>query len=155
MPTPATQPTKPPLPKVRNPRTRARMRRDVIWQIALPLGLFTLLMIVLAVLVVLPVGANSRSALADVSLTFLIIPTAIVGLVIFALLAGLCFGMVYVLRELPYLFKRAQDIVALAADQVKRASKRAAEVVLSTQSFAAGASKTADNLRSTFNGRLK
>lgn len=134
------------------------MRRDVIWQIAAPLGLFSVLMIVLAWLVASPVGANTRSTLADVSLIFLIIPTMIAGLLLLALLGGACFVLWrYAIPELPYLFKRAQDIVALAAGQVKQASKRAAEVVLSTQSFAAGVSKTADNVRSIFtlNGRSK
>jgi hypothetical protein len=143
---------------VRNPRTQARIRRDVIWQIAAPLGLFSSLMLVLAWWVASPAGANTRSALADVSLIFLIIPTMIAGLVLLALMGGAGFVLWrYALSELPYLFKRAQDIAALAAEQVKQASKRAAEVVLSAQSFAAGASKTADNVRTIFtpNGRSK
>lgn len=133
--------------KLRNQRTAALMRRDVIWQIALPLGLATLAVLVIAALLIAPVGAPVRSVWADISLIFLIIPTVLFGLVLLVLIAALAYGMYYVLRELPPYAKQAQDIVALATYRVNTVAAKIADVVLSIRSFWAGVRKAAADVR--------
>lgn len=139
--------------KRRNQRTRALMRRDVAWQIALPLGLAGLVVLVLAALLILPVGAPVRSVWADLSLIFLIIPTALMGLILLALLAAVVYGLVIVLRELPYYAKQAQDFVALATYRISGAATKVSNVILSIRSFWAGVRKAAADVRSILPAR--
>lgn len=133
--------------KPRNQRTAAQMRRDVIWQIGLPLGLATLAVLVIAVLLIAPVGAPARSVWADISLILLIIPAGLAGLVVLALVAALAYGMYYLLRELPPYAKLAQDFVALATYRVNTGAGKIAEVVLAIRSFWAGVRKAAADVR--------
>jgi hypothetical protein len=140
----------PDVPRVRNPKTQAKARRDMIWQIAVPLGLAVVLAVVPMVLLVLPSGAPVRSAWADVSLIFLIIPTAFFGLVLLALVAGLIFAARYGLRELPFLFKRAQDFVALVSYRVQTGADKASGVFLSIRSFTAGVRRAVKDVRGWF-----
>jgi hypothetical protein len=122
----------------------------MIWQIAVPLGLAVVLAVVPMVLLVLPSGAPVRSAWADVSLIFLIIPTAFFGLVLLALVAGLIFAARYGLRELPFLFKRAQDFVALVSYRVQTGADKASGVFLSIRSFTAGVRRAVKDVRGWF-----
>jgi hypothetical protein len=141
---------KPGLPRIRNPRTQARLRRDAIWQIGLPIGLALAAGITLGVLVSIPGGAATRSAWADVSLMLLIVPIAMVGLILFALIAGLIFAAYYGLRELPFVFRIVQDYAALAAGHVKIGASKASGVVLSVRSFTTGVGRAAKGVRQFF-----
>ena len=137
-------------PRPRNPRTQAQIRRDVIWQMAVPLGLVVVLALVLLVLLILPGGAAARSPWADVSLIFLIIPTVLAGLITLVLVAALVAGMYFVLRELPGYFKLAQDFMALASYRVQTGADKVSSVVLSIRSVAAGAQRAVNNVRRIF-----
>ena len=131
--------------RLRNQRTAALIRRDVIWQIGLPLAVAAI--IVLVALLILPVGAPVRSVWADISLIFLIIPTGLMGLIVLALFGGLVWVMIKVLRELPYYAKKAQDFVALATYRVNLVATKIANIILSIRSFSAGVRKAAANVR--------
>ena len=147
MATPARSPT----PKVRNLRTQALNRREMLWQIMLPLTLAVVGALTLMGLVIVgTVVPRQTSALADVSLMFLILIAAAAGVVVLALIAGVCVGMVYALRELPYLFKRAQDIASLVAHHTRRVTTPLAEGVLSAQSVIAAAQQAVISIRSIF-----
>jgi len=142
-------PAPPPAPKVRNPRTQALHRREAFWQILLPLALAIAAALTLMVFVGLGAAALARtSALADVSLMFLILIAGVGGLAGLALLAGLNFGIGYALRELPYLFKRAQDVARRVEFHTKRIAAPLAEGVLSVESIVAAAQRAAASLRS-------
>ena len=144
-------PASPPAPKVRNPRTQALHRREAFWQILLPLTLAIAAALTLMVFVGLGAAALARtSALADVSLMFLILIAGVGGLAALALLAGLNFGIGYALRELPYLFKRAQDVMWLVAHHTRRVASPLAEGVLSVESFVAAVRRAAASLNSIF-----
>ena len=134
-------------PRARNPQTQAKIRRDTIWQIALPMGLALIVVLVLMVLLILPSGAGARGPWAAVSLMILIIPTAIAGLVVLALLAGANVGVWFGLSKLPPYFKVAQDYVALAGGYVQDAAKKASDAVVSTRSFVAGVKRAAAEAR--------
>lgn len=133
--------------RLRNQRTAALMRRDVIWQIGLPLGVAIVIVLVLAGLLIAPVGAPVRSVWADISLIFLIIPTGLAALVLLALIVGLAYLMFRLLRELPFYAKQAQDFVALATYRINNVAAKIANVVLSIRSFWAGVRKAAAEVR--------
>lgn len=143
----------PPRPKIRNARTQALTHRETAWQIGVPLG--AALALTLATMVWLVVAASypTLSVVADVSLIFLICPAASMSLVALALLGGMVYGMYYALRELPYLFRKAQDVVALVEHYTKRYAGQVAAVFLSTRASLAAAQKTADTLRQKFDWR--
>lgn len=143
-------PSPAPRPRVRNPRTQAKIRRDVLWQMAVPLGLAVAAVLTLAVLLILPVGAPARSPWADVSLIFLIIPTAVAALIVLVLVAALVGGLYYLLRELPGYFKLAQDFMAVASYRVQTGADKVSSVVLSIRSVAAGAHRAVNNVRRVF-----
>ena len=143
-------PSLPPKPKTRNARTRAIHRREAIWQIAVPFGLAALAGVVLMVMVAGPGVAATRSPLADVSVIFLILPTALWGVVLLALIVGICVGLFYALRELPYLFKQVQDFMWLTAQETRRYTGYVANGVVSFEALLAAAQKTLNDLRSIF-----
>jgi FtsH-binding integral membrane protein len=106
-------------PKTRNPKTHAIIRREMLQQVYLPLGLALAIVLTLCVAVCLPGAATARSPLADVSLMFLIMIVGFNGLIVLAVIVGLVWLVYYGLRELPFLFKRAQDFVWFVSMQAK------------------------------------
>jgi len=148
------KPPTPPLPlkpKTRNARTRAIHRREAIWQIAIPFGIMAIVALTLmAVMAFAPQVATTRSPLADVSVIFLVIPTAIWGVVLLAVIIGICVGLFYALRELPYLFKQVQDFTWLTAQETKRYTGYVAQGVVSLEAFLAAVQKTLNDIRSIF-----
>ncbi len=138
--------SRPGAPRARNPLTQAQIRRDTWLLIVAPLALAAVAMIVLLVLISLPGGAGVRRPLADVSLMFLILPTALAGLIVLALLAGLNYGLWFGLRRLPPYFKIGQDYVALAAGRIQGYVKKASDAVIATRGASAAARRAAADL---------
>jgi predicted membrane protein len=139
--------------RLRNQRTAALIRRDVIWQIGLPLGIAILIVLVIMVYFIagllfnFPAVAPAGSLWADIALIVLIIPTALMALVVLALIGGLVYLMIRLLREVPYYAKKAQDFVALATYRVNNMAAKITNVVLSIRSFWAGVRKAAADVR--------
>jgi len=129
----------PPLPA--NPVTARRHRRDLFWQIYLPLGLALLAALVVIGLAIYAGFIGGQPALdsvwADVSLVFLIILGAAGALVPLALFAGLAVGVWYALRYLPGYARLAQHYAALAAAYTREYADRAAAPVIKANSAAA------------------
>lgn len=142
-------------PKTRNSYTQARLRQETLWQIGLPIGLGLVLLIGFGALVISAETAAVRSPLADVSLMLLIVPVVIFGLVTLIVLGGSIYGLIYVLRELPFVFKRLQDYAALATLYVKEYTGRVARVVISIEASAASAQETVTQVRSLPGGKKK
>ncbi len=142
----------PPLP--RNPETARLHRRDLAWQIYLPVGLAVLGLLVvtgLAIWAAVSGQAAADSVWADASLIFLILMAAALAILPLALLVASNFGLWYALRYLPGYARLAQDYVALAAGYVRRAANRAAQPVIAVDSAAAavrGGWKTATERKS-------
>lgn len=117
----------PPLPKVRNPRTHALIRRETFWQITTPLAIA--LLAVVGVLAVVVLGAAGRLAaptrpLADIALMFLIVLAFVAGFFMLAVGVVVAVGLAYGLRELPFLFKRVQDFLWVVAQQTRSMTQR-------------------------------
>lgn len=140
----------PPTPKARNPHTQAKIRREVFWQIILPVSLAVILMLTLMGLTAFSTSIPARSPLADVSLMFLIIPAAFWGIVILALIVAVCVGLFYALRELPPLFKQAQDFMVLASAYTNKYAARVIDGVYSVRSLGGSVQQTIAKIRSAF-----
>jgi hypothetical protein len=104
--------------------------QKVVWlQIYLPF--IILLLILAAVVAVLWVGgAGSYSGWADTALVILMIPALLVGLVIFGVVAGLCYGVMVVVGLIPEPAKRAQEIAARIAAESRRFADMAARPMM-------------------------
>ena len=144
-----------PRPRPRNPETQARLRRDVLWQIYLPLGLAVLALLVVMGLTIFLAGLPTRSVWADVSIMYLIVFAVIGGVVVLVVLAGLCAALWYVLRELPGYFKMVQDFMRQVAAQMAEISQKVAGVFIAPRAYIAGAQKTVDRARSTITSGRK
>ena len=134
-------------PRRRNPVTQAQIRRDTLWQILAPLALAVVVVIAALVLIILPGGAATRSPLADVSLMLLIIPTAIGGILVLALLGALDYLAFLGITRLPPYFKIAQDWVALLMGRIRGGANSIADVILKIRSGLAAAKRAAADVR--------
>ncbi len=137
-------------PRLRNPRTHSIMRREMFWQIWLPLGLAAGLAIAALVWLILPQAFPTRSPLADVSLMWLILIAALQGLISLALLGGLIYGLYYLLRESPFWFSRAQEIMDVVAAQALSITAQIDAGILTARSFIAAAQSLALRMRALF-----
>jgi hypothetical protein len=109
--------------------SRSNHRRQTLWQIWAPLGLFLVLILVLGVMAAVTTAQNSvmGTHFADISAVFLIIPAAFFGLVFLALFAGLIFALSKLLSALPIwslqaraFFYNIEATVLMIMDQIVR-----------------------------------
>jgi hypothetical protein len=138
----------PPAPRPRNPETHARLRREAWWQIYIPLGVTVLALLSVMGLTVFVASLPTRSVWADVSLMYLIIFAAIGSLVVLVLLAGICVGLWYGLRELPGYFKIIQDFMHLVAVRAAELSQKVAGIFIAPHAYISAAQKTVESTRS-------
>ena len=101
----------------RNPKTHAAHKREVFWQITLPLVVGILLMLAVLVAIILSASqpVTDVSRWADVSLMWLILPSLIALLILLAITVGL----VFVITQLLKVFPRYARIIQLFFEKVK------------------------------------
>jgi len=103
----------------RDERARRRHRREVFWQISVPLTLGGLAVIAAGILAGWSTARGSDlSAWSGRSLVFLICPVLIVGLIPLALLGGAVVGVARLTAGLPFFFYKIQN----AFDSIRRRS---------------------------------
>ena len=110
-------------PKGRNREEKTRKTRRQIWlQIYLPLALGAIVLVGLGIWVVLA-GFGTASVWADVGLVLIIIPTFIIGLLLFAALIGITYGLFRLIAILPdpmdrvfLAVERAGEVMSQGAD---------------------------------------
>lgn len=126
----AMEPLKP-LPP-RNPVTTRKHRREVFWQITLPLLLGLFLIVALMVLAALQAAGsvNFSRRFADISLLWLIAPNLFLSLLNLALLVGLAAAATLLLHKLPPYARLAQDAFARLALKTGQICDRIVEPVL-------------------------
>jgi len=144
-------------PKTRNPKTQAIIERETFWQITVPFGLVALFIVGLMVFIALSAfgwaAPTPVRSLADVSLMAMIGLAMAFSLVLLILLLALCALAWFGLRELPYLFRRAQDWLWLAAMHVKTYSQQVDVRVVDLRQSIAAVQSVADSLQSMFTGK--
>lgn len=91
---------------IKNPQTSMRHRKEVFWQITLPLVIAIVITITVASLVVFSTTAGAKSQLADIALIQLIIPALFFSLISLVMLGGFIYGLVKLYQVLPEFFLR-------------------------------------------------
>ena len=121
----------------RNPKTHAAHRREVFWQISIPLiiGILVILAAVGAIIfsTIQPVTEVGRWA--SVSLIWLILPSLLVALILLALLAGLIFAVSFLLSRIPHIALVIQLYIDQARNKVGQVLNLSAEPILRINSL--------------------
>ncbi|MEJ2708752.1 MAG: hypothetical protein P8074_14145 [Anaerolineales bacterium] len=121
----------------RNPETHEAHRREVLWQVMVPLIVGVLVLLALAVLSATG-GTEQVSRWGDVSLIWLILPMLLVALIFLVITAGLAYGVIWLVRVLPGYARQLQALFETLAVKVKQVSDLAAEPFIRIHSFMAG-----------------
>ncbi|HNQ94716.1 MAG TPA: hypothetical protein PKK96_02080 [Anaerolineales bacterium] len=109
-----------------------RHRREMMWQIVLPIVLTALLFIALIVLISLATfnQGGDVGRWAAISTIWIVIPVMVAGLILLALLVALVYLMKRLLGITPTYTGLAQDYVHLASSYIKRGTEMAVKPVL-------------------------
>ncbi len=135
-----------PEPKVnRDTPALKKHRREVMWQVLLPLVLGIVLVLVLMGVSVFV--TTNQSLWADISLIWLIIPLLPLALVTTAILAGLSYGVVKLIHLLPRYTQQTQDIFRLIRMRVGEVDDRLVAPVIKINSTTARFQKLMDQFR--------
>lgn len=102
-----------------------KTRRHIWLQIYLPLALGVIILVGLGIWVILA-GFGTASVWADVGLVLIIIPTFIIGLLIFAALIGITYGLFRLIDALP----DPMDQVYLTVERVGSAMSQGADLAV-------------------------
>src|SRR4030067_305621 len=121
----------------RNPVTHRAHRRQVLWQIFLPLSIGVIGFLVLAALVGFS-GNQQVIQWSDISLIFLIIPVMVVSLLLLALSVVFIILQREIMRSLPVYALKAQEFAFKLEQRGPSAANVAVEPILKYQSFRAG-----------------
>jgi hypothetical protein len=123
----------------RNAATHARHRREVFWQITLPLILGGLGFTALCVLTgIAGLGGGGVSLWRDVSVIWLIVPGLALGLIPLAALGGLVYGVSRLLAVLPGFSLKAQEIFATISAKASQFSDALAKPLIRLRGLLAG-----------------
>jgi hypothetical protein len=135
-----------PAPRERNPLTHQKHRREVLWQITIPLGLGLLVILTMAILAAAST-ASQASHWADISLIWLITPTLLFTLITLAILAALIYGLVRLILVLPFYTYRLLNWLNLFGSRVKQLGNKAVEPVLRVQALGSSVKTLGRNIR--------
>lgn len=122
----------------RNPLTHARHRKEVFWQISLPIAIGGLILLVFAGFS-LALEAGEASRWADISLIWLIAPAMLMILITLAMLAVSIYVIVKLIQALPYYSLQLLNGLILIGRYVRQAEDRAVEPFMRIKTFSASA----------------
>jgi uncharacterized membrane protein YobD (UPF0266 family) len=135
-----------PFTKERNPVTQLSHRKQVLWQITIPLVIGVVIILIVAILVT--TGSPQTASLwADISLIWLIIPVMIASLILLVLLAGLAYAVIWLVRTIPGYALQAQNFMIMIAGQVERLGDMIVEPILRVNAFLASLQALSRSLR--------
>lgn len=100
-------------------------RRDVRLQVYLPMALGVIILLGLGIWVILA-GFGTTSVWADVGLVLIIIPTFVIGLLIFVVLIAITYGLFRLIGILP----DPIDKVYLTVEQIKAGATQGADLAV-------------------------
>ena len=123
----------------RNPETQAQHRREVFWQITLPLLIGVLLALAAVVGIILSASQTSVGVerWADVSLMWMILPSLFFALIFLAILIGIVYGITFLIRQVPYYAFTIQHYFELAKLKISQLSNMSVEPILKMSSMKA------------------
>lgn len=122
--------------KPKNPITYAKHRREVFWQITIPLILGAIVLIGLAVWLSLVSFGDQVLAgkWASVSLIWLIIPAMVVTLVIAVILAGLVYLVMKIIQAFPAITFKVEEFMLMVRTRARQITDTAVKPVTATKS---------------------
>lgn len=117
----------------------ARHRKQMLWQVWIPLVASIVITLALAALTIVgAVQGNSQvERWANISAVWVILPVLISGLLLLALIAGLAYGISKLLKKMPDWLLRAQLFMLRLALGIRRAADKATTPVFATNTFSA------------------
>ena len=117
-----------------------RHRKQLVWQIILPVVLTSLLIVALIVLIYVATFRDGEDVgrWAAISTIWIVIPIMIGLLIVTALLGGLVYLMMKLLNVTPTYTSLAQDYVYMAEGYIKRATEAIIKPVLQLNGILAG-----------------
>lgn len=123
----------------RNPKTFAEHRREVFWQITLPLifGFLLLLAAIAAIIFSATQPAPELNRWADVSLMWMILPALFLALLILIIVAGFVYLITMLLRLIPRYARAVQLFLEAAKTRTSRITDFLIEPFLRTHSILA------------------
>jgi len=142
LPVPPAPPERP-----RNPVTHARHRREVLWQVTVPLFIGCALILALCILVIFGSATGEHGRWAGISLVWLILPTMLFAFIFLILLVGLIVLVTMLFNRLPSFARQVQDFFLLVKYQVAQLDDRLVEPFLRAQSKKSSADALGRRLR--------
>ena len=121
----------------RNPVTHARHRREVLWQVTVPVLAGVVIVVAMAVLASWLGSSQEVSQWADTSLIVLIVPTMFFALIFLVLLAAFIFGVIRLIQVLPPYARRLQDFFVMLGVQIGKLDDKIVEPILRAQALTA------------------
>ena len=99
-----------------------RHRKQLAWQVILPVVLAAILMVGLIVLIVFATFRDNGDVgrWAAISTIWIVIPVMVAGLILFIILGGIVYLLKYLLNIAPVYTGQAQDFAHLLAGYIKR-----------------------------------
>jgi FtsH-binding integral membrane protein len=122
------------------PRTAEDHRRQIFWQVWVPLAAAILIFLALAVWASVATARNSTvgAHFADVSAIYVFIPMAIVGLVCLIILAAIIYGLAKLLQVLPIYSLRARAFFYIVEAAILNALDKISQPFLAIDSAWSG-----------------
>ncbi len=136
--------TKLPPTRERNPETHQKHKKEVLWQITVPIILGILVILLLASLSVL--STDNQSRLADISLIWIVLPLMVIALVVIFMLVGMVYGLMKLTGVLPFYAQRVQMFFDNVNSQTQKVDNRLVEPVLKGKTSTASLRKLLQQL---------
>ncbi|HEX9092056.1 MAG TPA: hypothetical protein VF831_11240 [Anaerolineales bacterium] len=123
----------------RNSKTYAEHRREVFWQITIPLvvGGLLILAAIVAIVFFATQPAPQLDRWADVSLMWLIFPSLFIVLIMLVVLIGIVFAVTVIFRKIPRYAHLLQLYAEIAETKVRHFTNLATEPILRTHGLLA------------------
>lgn len=131
----------------RNPVTERKIRREVFWQITIPISVTLFIVTVFAVLAIFLPPMKS-SVWADISLIWLIVPALLIVLIMTAITAATVYLIIRLIFILPPSFFKVQNYTRRANFEVDRISEKATKPFFKVAEWQASARAFKTGVRS-------
>lgn len=136
-------------PVERNPVTQEIHRRQVLWQIRLPLVILAVILLALIVTVSLS-DAGYQSRWADISLIWCLCPGLFVLLLCVGMVGGMSYGLFRLQRVMPRTMFSLQKLGLKVRDGTQKATDAVVEPVLKVHSAQASQKAFGQSIRNLF-----
>jgi hypothetical protein len=129
----------------RNPKTHAHHKREVFWQITLPLvvGILLVLAALGAIIFSATQPVTELRRWADTSLVWMILPSLFFAFILLVILAGLVYLLSRILQAVPRIAYKIQQFIEGSSNQIARLTDLMVEPILRIQAFWSAAHRLA------------